>query len=157
MNSILNPKEGCQHKSGIKTENFEFKENFYPLTKMEDRFLYYINIFLAIWLYCLEGQQVPYDFRPSYYAKNPPNYFRGIVVPHLAYILGSTFRAPKKSHVLTTKGIVRTGRPYGNSQVLKLAVSGMVRQVAKMPETSLKRFDCELNTIDTAMHVKIAL
>jgi len=48
LNSILNPKEGCQHKNGIKTENFEFKENFCSLAKMEDGFLYYINILLAL-------------------------------------------------------------------------------------------------------------
>lgn len=72
------------------------------------------------------------------------------------YILGSTFLAPKKIHVQSTKGMVSAGSPYGNSKVTKLAVIGTVKQAAIIPviPTCL---ESPLNTIDTASIVKIAL
>lgn len=73
------------------------------------------------------------------------------------YSRGRTFLAPRRSHVLRTKGMVKAGSPKGKSQVAMLAVKSTVKQAPMTPSKRPKRLVFILKTMDTATIVKIAL
>ena len=75
----------------------------------------------------------------------PPSLFLSIFYSNL----GKTFLAPRRIYKLRTKGRVKTGGPYGKSQVLILTVNGTVRQAAMIPDKSAKRCFPELKATDT--------
>ena len=55
------------------------------------------------------------------------------------YKFGKDLLAAKKIHVHSTKGIVKVGSPYGKRNVLMLAVIGIFKQAALIPDNSAKR------------------
>lgn len=89
--------------------------------------------------------RVPILWHPLLLMQNP-----------IHYNLGSTFLAPRISHVHKTNGIVSAGSPNGKSQVEMLAVIGTVKQAAIIPMKS-PFLPFSLNTMETAIMVKMAL
>ena len=75
----------------------------------------------------------------------------------IAYKLAKILRAPRNSHEQRTNGMVKTGSPYGKSNVLRPAVIGTVKQAAMIPDKGAKRLCSLVKTVDTAIMVKIAL